>query len=238
MVRRSLLILLPLTLAAAAGCSSVSDSDVVARVDDVELTTDQFDERLTELGVTDADVVPLDPVRAEITRWIQQQLVPTDEIAALYDAGAAEAGVVCIKAIVVADEGTANAALDEIDAGADFVTVFQRDNLDESLVATNGAIGCPTATELADRAGTPFIDLAATLSPDTPIGIAPILDETGTEAAWVVLGFRPYADLDSVDAEQVATLIDVGDIAADADVYVASRYGTFDVESGTVVSLG
>ena len=46
------MILLPLTLAAVtAGCSTFSDSDVVARVNDVELTNDEFDARLTELGV-------------------------------------------------------------------------------------------------------------------------------------------------------------------------------------------
>ena len=56
------MILLPLTLAAVtAGCSTFSDSDAVARVNGVELTSDEFDAKLTELGVTGDEVVPLDP---------------------------------------------------------------------------------------------------------------------------------------------------------------------------------
>ncbi len=233
------MILLPLTLAAVtAGCSTFSDSNVVARVNDVELTNDDFEARLTELGVTDADVVQLEPVRAEISRWIQQQLVPADEIAAIYDTGAAQAGVVCVSAIVVADADAADTALGDIESGTAFDEVFQRDNLDQSLTATTGAIPCISGTDLADNAGTPFIDLAATLSADDPYGSAPIVTDTGDEVAWVVLRFRPWDELDTTDADQVASLVDVGDAAADADVYVDSRYGTFDTETGTVVSLG
>jgi hypothetical protein len=233
------MILLPLTLAAVtAGCSTFSDSDVVARVNDVELTNDEFDARLTELGVTDTDVVQLEPVRAELTRWIQEQLVPADEIAAIYNAGADEAGLVCVGAIVVADQEAADAALADIDSGTDFVEVFQRENLDQNLVQTNGAIPCLSASDLADNAGTPFVDLAGTLSPDNPTGKAPLTDATGAEVAWVVLQFRSWDELDSAQAEQAAGLVDVAQIAADADVYVASRYGTFDAATGTVVSLG
>lgn len=232
------MILLPLTLAAVtAGCSTLSDSDVVARVNGVELTSDEFDAKLAELGVTGAEVVPLEPVQAELTRWIQQQLVPTDEIAAIYNSGAAEAGVVCVGAIVVTDEAAAGLALDDIESGTNFVEVFQRDNLDQSLVETNGVIPCISAADLEGNAGTPFIDVAATLSADNPTGSAPILDDAGSELAWVVLEFRPWEELDAVDAEQVTGLIDVTDIAADADVFVASRYGTFDTATGTVVSL-
>jgi hypothetical protein len=233
------MLLLPLTLAAVtAGCSTFSDSDVVARVDDVELTSDEFDAKLAELGITGEEVVALEPVRAELTRWIQQQLVPTDEIAAIYDAGAAEAGVVCVNAIVVVDQEAADAALGDIESGTAFDEVFQRDNLDQSLVTTNGAIPCISGADLEANAGTPFIDLAATLSTDDPNGTAPIVDATGSEVAWVVLRFRPWEELDSVDAEQVAGLVDIADFVADADVYVDSRYGTFDTETGTVVSLG
>ncbi len=232
------MILLPLTLAAVtAGCSTFSDSDVVARVNDVELTSDEFDAQLSELGVTGDEVVPLDPVRAELTRWIQQQLVPADEIAAIYDAGAAEAGVVCVSAIVVADQETADAALDDIESGTDFVEVFQRDNLDQSLTSTNGAIPCISAADLEGNAGTPFIDVAATLSADNPTGTAVLLDDAGAEVASVVLVFRSFDELDSVDAEQVTSLIDVTEFTADADVFVDSRYGTFDAATATVVSL-
>lgn len=232
------MILLPLALAAVtAGCSTLSDSDVVARVNDVELTGDEFDARLIELGVDGAEVIPLEPVRAELTRWIQQQLVPADEIAAIYDAGAAEAGVVCVSAIVVTDQEAADVAVDDIESGTDFIEVFQRDNLDQSLLETNGSIPCISAADLDGSAGTPFIDAAAALSSDKPTGSAMLLDDAGAEIAWVVLVFRSWAELDSVDAEQATGLIDVSAFATDADVYVDSRYGTFDAATGSVVSL-
>jgi hypothetical protein len=233
------MILLPLTLAAVtAGCSTFSDSDVVARVNDVELTNDEFDARLTELGVTDTDVVQLEPVRAELTRWIQQQLVPDDEIAATYNAGPADAGAVCTGVIVVADEASADATLAALEAGTAFADVFQSDNLDPSLTATNGIIRCLLQEDLVTGAGTPFIDAVATLSAEEPYRAVPVLDDAGQEAAWVVVRFRPWAELESAESGQVVGLVDVTEVAGDADVYVASRYGTFDAETGTVVSLG
>jgi hypothetical protein len=236
-LRRSSIILLSLA-AITTGCSTFSDSNAVARVNGVELTQDQFDAQLEKLGVTGTDVVNLDPVRSEIGRWINSQLVSGDDLAALYDQGAAASGVVCVEAIVVTDQPAADAAVAQLQGGTEFTQVFQTANLDTSLTSTNGAIPCIGATDLATNAGTPFIDAAAKLTADDEITSAPILDTAGAETAWVVLRFRPYAELGDADAQSVAGLIDVSGASADADIYVDSRYGTFDRATGTVVSLG
>ena len=238
-LRRSLTILLPLTIAlAATGCTTFSDNDAVARVDDVELTRDEFDDRLVELGVGAADVVPLEPVRAEIGAWINQQLVADVDVGALYDQGAAASGIVCLSAIVVEQEATADAALAQLADGAAFADVFTENNLDQSLEPTTGAIPCLGPQDIADNAQTPFVAAGATMGPETPLATAPLLDTTGGEFGWVVLAFRSFDQLDATEVESLAGLVDVSDVAGDADVYVDPRYGTFDRDTGTVVGLG
>lgn len=238
-LRRSLTILLPLSIAVVAtGCTTFSDSDAVARVDDVELTRDEFDDRLAELGVGADAVVPLDPVRDEIGTWINQQLVADIDVGALYDQGAEVSGVVCLRAIVVEEEATADAALAELADGAAFEDVFNENNLDQSLVATTGAIPCLGPEDIENNIGTPFVATGATMGPDTPLAKAELLDTAGGVFGWVVLSFRPYAELDEADVEQLAGLVDVSEAAAAADVYVDPRYGTFDRDTGTVVGLG
>ena len=238
-LRRSLTILLPLSIAVAAtGCTTFSDADAVARVDDVELTRDEFDDRLAELGIGTDAVVPLDPVRDEIGTWINQQLVADIDVGALYDQGAEVSGAVCLRAIVVPDEATADAALDQLDAGVPFDDVFAENNLDQSLVASIGAIPCLGPDEIELNLGTPFVATGATMGPDTPLAKAELLDTAGGVFGWVVLSFRPYEELSDAEAEQLAGLVDVSEAAAEADIHVDPRYGTFDRDTGTVVGLG
>lgn len=236
-LRRSLLVLLPLAVL-ATGCSTFSDSDAVARVDDEELSRTEFDERLAELGVGGSEVIPLEPVRDEIGSWINEQLVADVDVASLYDEGPEASGVVCLRAIVVEEQATAEEALAALEAGTDFAEVFAANNLDASLQATNGAIPCLGPEDIANNIATPFVAVGATMGADTPLALAPLLDTTGAEFGWVVLGFRSFDELDATEAEQVAGSVDVSEAAAAADIFVDPRYGTFDADTGTVVGLG
>jgi len=236
-LRRSLLILAPLA-AVVTGCSTFSDNDAVARVNDVELTQDEFDARLVELGATDDLALPADPVRAEITRWIQSQLVPEEEVAAIYGAGPDEAGVICVNAIVVNDEAGADAVVEDLEAGTAFTDVFQANNIDPSLTDVNGVLRCFTSQELVDSADIPFIAAVAEMSEDEPISSAPVLGTDGAEVAWVVMQFRPFEELAVADVDAIVAALEIGERAADADIYVDSRYGFFDPVIGEVVGLG
>ena len=236
-LRRSLTFLLPIAVV-ATGCTTFSDNDAVARVDDAELTRDEFDDRLLELGVGASDVLPLEPVRAEIGNWINDQLVADVDVAALYDEGPEASGVACLSAIVVEEEATAVALLAELEAGAGFAEVFATNNLDASLDSTAGAIPCLGPEDIADNIATPVVAVGATMSPDTPIATAPLLDPTGAAFGWVVLSFRTFDQLDATEVEQITGFVDVSEAAATADVFVDPRYGTFDADTGTVVGLG
>jgi hypothetical protein len=233
------MILLPLALAAVAtGCGTFSDNDAIARVNDTELSQDEFAQQLSDLGVTDQDVVPLEPARAEITRWIQSALVDEDQIVALYDAGPATSGVACIQAIVVEDSAAADETVAELAGGASFEDVFAAANIDPLNAANLGTQPCITSQVLDTNDDIPLIGATWQLSADELFASAPLVDETGTTVAYAVIVFRSYEDLGFEDIDVVAASVDVSSQFADADIYVDPRYGTFDAATGLVIALG
>jgi hypothetical protein len=236
------LLTIPLALcltAVAAGCTTFSDSDAVARVGDVELGRDEFEDRLEDLGATDDDVLALDPVRAEITTWIQLQLVGSEELAAIYDAGPDESGVTCFSAIVVEDEPTAVAVQTELEDGAAFDEVFVRENLDPSLAEAVGALPCITAEDIEASADVAFVAVGVTLNAENPFGTAPVADTTGATVAWVTLAFRSFDELSEEDVVFVTRTIGTLEGAdPDVDIYVDPRYGVWDTLRSQVVPLG
>jgi len=228
--RRSLTIAVPLALAVlASGCTTLPDNDVAARVDGTELGQDEFEQRLAAAGITTDQAVPLDPARAELTLWIQNQLVDPAEVAVQYDAGPAVGGSICLSAIVVETEDEAEVAADRLREGDDFAEVFADANIDPTLVADTGALPCITSADL---------DAAATLSADAPVATTVLLDNADQPVAWAVLEFRTFDQLAPADIEFVTASVDLGDAAADADIHVDPRYGTFDAELGQVIALG
>jgi hypothetical protein len=243
--RLSLVLSVAAVAALTAGCSTFSDSSNVARVGDATLTDDDFQAQLTELGAPSDQLLPADAVRAEIATWIQEQVaaddsagVDADEAAALYDAGIESSGTICISGIVVETEDTANRVADELVAGADFAELLAAENLDPSLGDAGGDIGCITSDQLAEAVDVEFVQVAAGLSADDPVGVSPLFDTEGNEFAWVVLAFRTFAELTPADADTVTAAIDSAARLANADVYVDPRYGTFDAATGQVVALG
>jgi hypothetical protein len=231
--------------ALTAGCATFSDSNNVARVGDVTLTNDDFQAQLTELGAPGDQLLPADAIRAEITTWIQEQVaaddsagVDADEAAALYDAGIEASGTICISGIVVETEDTANRVADELVAGADFAELLAAENLDPSLGDAGGDIGCITSDQLTEAVDVQFVQVAAGLSADDPVAVSALFNPDGDEFAWVVLAFRPFAELSAADADTVTAAIDSAVRLADADVFVDPRYGTFDAATGQVVALG
>ena len=239
MNRRLLTIAVPLTLAVvASGCTTFSDNDAVARVGDAELGQDEFEERLAAVGITTDQTVPLDPARTELTLWIQSQLVDTAALAEQYDAGPATSGSICLSAIVTETKADAADAATQLDGGADFATVFTEANIDPTLAADVGALPCITAADLDNAAGTPLIDAAATMSADDPTATTELRDDTGQPVAWAVLSFRTFDELPPADADFVTSSIDVSAAAAEADIHVDPRYGTFDPVLGQVIALG
>ena len=246
-VKRRLSLVLPVAAIAAlaTGCTTFSDSSNVARVGDATLTNDDFQAQLTEVGAPTDQLLPAEAVRAQITTWIQEQVaadvadgISADEAAERYDAGIDSSGTVCVNGIVVEEQDTANRVADELAAGAEFATLLEAENLDASLGEAGGDVGCITSDQIAGAGDVEFVQVAASLSADNPIGTSPLLDQVGNEFAWVVLEFRTFDALSPADADTVTAAIDSAARLADADIYVDPRYGTFDAATGQVVALG
>jgi hypothetical protein len=247
-VNRRLSLVLPAIATLSAGCATFSDSGNVARVDDAALTTDDFQAQLVELGAPDDQPIPGDAARTQLTAWIQEQLAATaddgtdgvsaDEVARRYDEGVGSSGIACINGIVVADETTAERVAGELADGADFDDLLATENLDPSLGDVGGDVGCLTSDVIAEAAEIEFVQIAASLSTENPIETSSLLDPDGEVFAWVVLSFRPSAELSPTDLENVTATVNAAARLSSADVFVDPRYGTFDASTGQVVALG
>lgn len=229
----------------SAGCTTFSDSSNVARVGDATLSDDEFQAQLTELGAPNDQLLPAEAVRAQITTWIQEQVaasdeagLSSDEVAERYDRGVGSSGTACVSGIVVEQRDTAVGVADELASGTDFTELLEAENLDPSLGEAGGDIGCITGDQIAEAADIEFVQATASLNAENPIDIAPLFDQAGNEFAWVVLQFRPFDALSPTDVDTVTTVIDAAARLAAADVFVDSRYGTFDADTGQVVPLG
>lgn len=237
--RRTLTALIPLTLAVVvSGCGTFSDNNAIARVNDTELSQDEFEQQLIDLGATDQEAIPLDPARAAITSWIQSTLIDEDQIADLYDSGPAISGVVCLQAIVVEDATGAADTVAELEGGASFDAVFEAANIDPSIAGDLGAVPCITSADIEASADVPLVAASLELSATQLVSSAPLVDDTGQEVAHAVIVFRTYENLELNDIDLVAASVDVSSELAEADIYVDPRYGTFDADTGQVISLG
>ncbi len=243
--RFSLVLSVAAITALTTGCATFSDSSNVARVGDATLTDADFQAQLTELGAPSDQLLPAEAVRAQISTWIGEQLanadtpgVSAEDAAALYDAGIQSSGTVCVSGIVVDEQATAVRVADELEGGAGFGELLTAENLDPSLGDAGGDIGCITSDQVTEAGEIEFVQTIATLSADNPLDVSPLVDTTGAEFAWVVLAFRPFAELSPTDVDTVTTAIDTTTRFATADVFVDPRYGTFDAATGQVVALG
>ena len=82
MNRRLLTILLPLAAGTlAASCSTITDNDVVARVDDAELSVDDLGELAAAQGIAADETLDAEVARQLVTEWIRAESVSDDNIA-------------------------------------------------------------------------------------------------------------------------------------------------------------
>lgn len=254
--RRLMTILLPLATAAlAAGCTTFSDNDAVARVGDVELSEEELDDLFDEQEVPDDQRDDLNIARTAISGWIEStavdeglfsadlvQEIPDDELVALYRQGMEAAGVTCARLLVAPSLAEAEDAAERLAVGEEFAEVFAELNVDPTLADVDGEAGCFDINQVLGE-GEPPPEVRALLSvnENNPIATAPSSSADGGEVG-LLIQYRPAEDLPEEDLAQVLDLIrqssGVGLVLDGIDIHVDSRYGRFDRATGSVVPLG
>jgi hypothetical protein len=230
---------------AMSGCGSVSEGDIVARVEDATLDRDTFTALVNDREASDPTTVDAgnDPDRAsgdtardiagqfvtlELVRqdlagmgvevppvdsgltgvakfdaefqaagqtWVQQgsAVLADDELQAFYDLGPNESGVACAQHILVADEATAQAVLDRLDAGEAFGDVAAETSVDTQSGAQGGSLGCQPLSSFTETFIAEFVDGA--LAADVGVPTAPVESEFGQH----VIRLAPFDELSEND---------------------------------------
>lgn len=233
--RRLVTVLVPLVVL-ATGCSTFSDNDAVARVNDDELSAEELRDLVTGVGAADTDAAAARDqiggwVRDELTKYADSSVAP-----AAYADGVERSGSICVQVTVVDDDQTARDALAELENGAEFATVFADTNVDPTLADDTGRLGCVAAAQLAFDLGNPFVDSLRDLSETSPFTSAALPTVPGEPDLFVVSRFVPFDELSADETDAVA-----GNLTAQAlgvDVHIDPRYGVFDQASSTVLPLG
>ena len=156
---------------------------------------------------------------------------------ARYEESPSDLGVVCVRHIVVDTEEEAQDVLTELEGGADFAALAAERSIEPAAASTGGALSDP-------QTGAPCLSTAAAVQsfdPDFVAGATAAVPGEPTEPVqssfgWHVILARPYSEVeDSVLSIYGARLF--AQYLQTADVTVDPRYGRWDAESGSIVTL-
>ena len=154
-----------------------------------------------------------------------------------YEESPSDLGVVCVRHIVVNTEEEAQDVLTELEGGADFADLAAQRSIEPAAASTGGALPDP-------QTGAPCLSTAAavqSLDPAFVAGATAAVPGEPTEPVqssfgWHVILARPYSEVeDSVLSIYGARLF--AQYLQSADVSVDPRYGRWDAESGSIVTL-
>ncbi|MFZ9083584.1 MAG: peptidylprolyl isomerase [Ilumatobacteraceae bacterium] len=164
----------------------------------------------------------------------------TAELRDLYEAGPAESGAFCLRAILVTDETLIADISNQLASGTDFGELAARYSLDSS--AANGGVvtdpgsglGCFDRVRLSSQIVPEFavaLSNAEVAVPTPPFEIPGV--------GWVIALLRPFDEV----ADDGRELVGLGasesarqDALSAADVWIGSEYGVWDSRTGRVVA--
>ncbi|HWM22763.1 MAG TPA: peptidylprolyl isomerase [Ilumatobacteraceae bacterium] len=173
--------------------------------------------------------------RAAVETWSALEFPPPsdDELRTLYDSGTAKSGIVCTAHILVAAEADAKEILDRLEGGADFAELATSESTDTASAANGGNLPCALTNTFEDTYVPEFVEGVLAAQIGEPFG--PVQSEFG----YHVIVLRPS---ERIDPAELATLYTDTSArfqraAAEFDVYVDPRYGSFNPVTG-VEALG
>jgi hypothetical protein len=200
----------------------------VARVGDEELSADEFADLTARLEATqslepaadDRQRVDGQVARSAVANWLAVRLADETGVLDRYANGIDDLGIACVFAFQTVDATTGQALVDELEGGADWFEVVDRE---APGTAAGGRQQClPSSTLGAELTG-----LLAGLSPDDPYRVVDGQPAVVVRAQGVdeLFGIDLLTALQAVDPDLVSEIILTGD---SADVYVDPRVGQFD----------
>jgi peptidyl-prolyl cis-trans isomerase C len=163
--------------------------------------------------------------------------IAAQDAQARYEESPSDLGVMCVRHIVVDSEEEAQDVLAELEGGADFADLAAERSTEQAAASTGGALtdpqtGAPCLTTAAaiQSFDAAFVAGATAAVPGEPT--EPVQSPFG----WHVILARPYSEVeDSVLSIYGARLF--AQYLQGADVTVDPRYGRWDAESGSIVTL-
>ena len=242
-----------------SSCSTFDHSDVAATVNGHELTRDQLDTLASTLvAQLQAGDAKVDAYRVVLTRWVQLVLVEGDAYAsvpataddmnnrfnaavplldrtdadgeAFYAAGPSAVGVACLSAIQTADAATAAEALAAIDGGMTFADAAVQFNEDPAFQQSRGVVLGQDGSDCigVDQLASGLVDTITALKVGEPTDIIPIND------VFLIIVVRPWDEV--LPASQLAIIERAPPAQVrEGDVSIASRFGTWNADTFTVV---
>lgn len=232
----------------AAGCSTFSDTDVVASVGDTDLSEDELLELATAQGLPEENQDDLASLRTVMSGWIEAtaienglfsnetiEAVTDEQLAELYDQGLDASGVVCVRLVVTESVDAADDVIEAIEDGSDFDDVFAEFNQDPTLAADGSTTRCFDSQQIAGNDG-PEVAVLRSVNADNTTVSTPSVRPDGTEAGFVAV-FQTFDELDDTLRPQIGPNLAIGVAVNDLDISVDPRYGTFDPASASVVAL-
>jgi len=245
-----------------SSCSTFDRNDVAAEVNGTELTFDVLDDlagHSTDAGVIRAALTNWVQLMAASDGTVvisSQADLDTQRQAILdgllaehggggrtnYELGLDGAAYFCLAAIPLADTTDPADVIDEIEGGLAIATAAERYSSVETLAAAGGVVADNQGTECfdPDTFGQYFADvLAALVEADAQVGIPVSVDDGG--GSQIILVLRPFDDLSGSNQlliEQASLAPVLFDLFTTADVWVSSRFGSWNAETAEIVPPG
>ena len=229
MLRRRIA-LVALASVAVSGCATIENNDVVARVDDVELSNAEFERRAAALDRVVDGRVEGELARDTISNWIALQLADRADVVDAYLQGPETSGISCFKFVPAPDVPTADRWKDELDDGASFDALVAAEA--PEFVGNNQA--CVPVNQLG---GDPAQVDGMSLTDPNRVFVR-------SEGTVLVLQMQGADELAGLGLLQAAAAVEVSLVdtivadAAAADIEVAPRFGTYDAQRLFVIPLG
>lgn len=245
---------------AVSSCATFNQNDVAAKIGDQSLsakavealattgdtaaTGDQLRQQLTKwirVVALEADRGIADPVlpltSADLDTRLDLATIAGDRAQSLYEAGIGSSPLICLAAITLTTIEEANDVLATVQSGTPFADAARQFSTDTVIRDAGGIV--------TDQNGNECLDPATGINPavpaalrDTPLG-QPIAAEFDDFSA--VLMLRPFEDLLPESKTAIASArvpqAKLNAIVTAADIYVDPRYGRWDPDTASVLTL-